>query len=214
MTKEVLQAYGVGAKSHLFYNDGGLERLTMAFPQDEPDSSGEGWQTVRVKLRSLAEKRLMLLEPARGKLGFFGWRTVSSDTEEIVLTEGEFDAMSVYQATGIPTLSLPNGANGLREDLIGLLDRFDRIILWTDNDEAGRKGREKLVQKLGRRRCLVVLPRDEFDDLKDANAAVLAGVDLSDYIQRARPLPHAGVMKLADIEPEILHEIQHPTIGE
>jgi twinkle protein len=33
-----------------------------------------------------------------------------NDTRAIVVTEGEFDAMSVYQATGIPAVSLPCGA--------------------------------------------------------------------------------------------------------
>jgi len=33
-----------------------------------------------------------------------------SDPKTIVVTEGEFDAMAVYQATGFPAVSLPCGA--------------------------------------------------------------------------------------------------------
>lgn len=39
--------------------------------------------------------------------------TVGKDDRAIVITEGEFDAMAVYQETGIPAVSLPNGANHL-----------------------------------------------------------------------------------------------------
>lgn len=46
--------------------------------------------------------------------------------------------MSVYQATGIPSLSLPNGASSLPDEIISKLDRFEKIILWMDNDEAGK----------------------------------------------------------------------------
>ena len=214
LNEDVLRRYGVGAKTHNFYGDpADVDRLTMTFPQDLPDGSKVGWETVRVKLRSLAEKRLMLLEPNQGKTGFFGWRTVPAEATSVVLTEGEFDAMSVFQATGVPALSLPNGVNGLKDDLVEVLDRFERIYLWTDNDEPGRVGRQKLVKKLGRRRCFVVLPQDEFDEVKDANAALLAGADLKQYLDQAKPLPHDGLMKLADLKLDLLHEIKYPSIG-
>jgi twinkle protein len=38
---------------------------------------------------------------------------VNEQDKSIVITEGEFDAMAVYQETGIPAVSLPNGANHL-----------------------------------------------------------------------------------------------------
>ena len=45
--------------------------------------------------------------------GLFGLTTVTEQDKSIVITEGEFDAMAVYQETGIPAVSLPNGANHL-----------------------------------------------------------------------------------------------------
>ena len=35
-----------------------------------------------------------------GDWGLFGLHTVSDDATELVITEGEYDAMAVYQATG------------------------------------------------------------------------------------------------------------------
>lgn len=38
----------------------------------------------------------MRIEPAGAAPGIFGMHLVNPDTEEIVITEGEFDAMAVY----------------------------------------------------------------------------------------------------------------------
>jgi hypothetical protein len=34
--------------------------------------------------------------------------------KEVVLTEGEYDAMAVYQGTGMPAVSLPNGEDFIK----------------------------------------------------------------------------------------------------
>jgi len=43
----------------------------------------------------------------------FGLNVIPEDATEIIITEGEYDAMIAYQETGIPAISLPNGANNL-----------------------------------------------------------------------------------------------------
>ena len=57
------------------------------------------------------------------------------DAAELVITEGEYDAMAVYQATGRAAVSLPNGAASLPPAVLPLLERFKRIFLWCDGDE-------------------------------------------------------------------------------
>ena len=39
----------------------------------------------------------------------------------------------VYQATGLPTVSLPNGCRSLPVALLPSLERFERIVLWPAN---------------------------------------------------------------------------------
>jgi twinkle protein len=46
--------------------------------------------------------------------------------------------MAVHQATGLPALSLPNGAGNLPDVVIPFLDQFKKIILWMDNDAVGK----------------------------------------------------------------------------
>jgi len=38
------------------------------------------------------------------------------------------------QATGLPAVSLPNGARSLPVQVLPLLERFRRIYLWMDDD--------------------------------------------------------------------------------
>lgn len=72
------------------------------------------------------------------------------------MTEGEFDAMAVYEATGLPAVSLPNGASNLPAQLVGYLEKVERIYLWMDNDEAGQMNIESFVNKLGPKRTYIV----------------------------------------------------------
>lgn len=83
--------------------------------------------------------------PSGGQKGFFGLNICKDTDKTIVLTEGEFDAMAVYQQTGIPALSLPQGATNLPESLIPYLKRFEKIVLWMDNDEAGILNTSKIA---------------------------------------------------------------------
>jgi twinkle protein len=43
---------------------------------------------------------------------------VPKDVESLVITEGEFDAMAVFQQTKIPALSLPFGASHMPDYLV------------------------------------------------------------------------------------------------
>lgn len=56
--------------------------------------------------------------------------------------------MAVYQATGIPAVSLPNGASSLPLEVLPLLERFEKVYLWMDHDGPGQAGVDKFVEKL------------------------------------------------------------------
>mgnify|MGYP003913160153 CR=1 FL=1 len=112
----------------------------------------------RIKVRSVEQKSWQRLDPPGGGFGFFGWHTVPHNASELIITEGEFDAMAVYQATGRPAVSLPNGCRSFPTELLVLLEKFDTIYLWMDNDGPGREGAEMFARKLGVERCLLVQP--------------------------------------------------------
>ena len=158
----------------------------------------------------------MRLYPAGASWGLFGLHTVPADSPCVVITEGEYDAMAVYQATGYPAVSLPNGASSLPVDVLPLLERFKEIYLWMDDDVAGREGAAKFARKLGTFRCLIVPSYIDGEGgretmrVKDANDALRMGVDMTAMLKSARRLPHAKIATFADYKDVILHELMNP----
>ena len=104
---------------------------------------------------------------------------------EIVITEGEIDALSIFESTGIPALSVPfGGGGGKKHNWIDgeyhNLDRFERIYLCLDQDEPGELAEHTILSRLGAHRCFRVrLPH------KDANDALREGTDIERYIKEA-----------------------------
>jgi twinkle protein len=155
---EVLTKYGVGCATYRFPEGNTYVSATcVTFPwvmsreeldqQDkelrtttllDPDKALGPWITRRVKARAWQKKEWQRLDPPGGGWGLFGLHTVPAEAKEVVLTEGEYDAMAVYQATGMPAVSLPNGAGSLPLDVLPLLERFERVYLWMDNDAPGQ----------------------------------------------------------------------------
>jgi twinkle protein len=104
--KTTLEKYLVGATIYSFQEDNNpewIETPCITFPW--MDYFGGQWLISRIKARAVHRKEWMRLDPSGGEWGLFGWHTIPQQAEEIVLTEGEFDAMSVWQETGVPAIS-------------------------------------------------------------------------------------------------------------
>jgi len=102
----------------------------------------------------------------------------------VILTEGEFDTIA-YGQMGFPNVvSVPNGAEAFLDEWTDDLEQFNEVYISFDMDEAGRKGAERVAEKLGRYRCLnVLLP------LKDVNDCLKAGftnAEMTEILARAK----------------------------
>lgn len=76
--------------------------------------------------------------------GFFGQQLFNADLlSEIIITFGEFDALAAYQMLGgRPVVSVTNGDDSAQNQFRSQyhwLNKFDRIILVPDNDDACRR---------------------------------------------------------------------------
>lgn len=93
--------------------------------------------------------------------------------EEVVLTEGEFDAIVLsqmgYKALGVP------GATQWNESWNNYVRDAKRVWAVFDNDDAGRKGAEKIRELVGPRCTALTIPPKTPGDDDDAN-------DISDWI--------------------------------
>lgn len=193
------------------------EKASSSGEDGDADPKEHTFVTRRIKARALENKAWQRLDPPGGAWGFFGYHTVPRGCKEVVITEGEYDAMAVWQATGRPAISLPNGCRSLPVEALPLLEDFDKIFLWMDNDGPGQEGAELFARKLGLERCYLVRPTlansgvDTEDRLpKDANEALLGGFDLDTIVRDAKLTPHERILSFDDLRQEVLHEILNP----
>ena len=63
--------------------------------------------------------------------------SMNTDDKEKNLRVDETADVTVDMNWDLPVISLPNGCNSLPIELIPLLDRFEIIYLWLDNDKSG-----------------------------------------------------------------------------
>ena len=129
----------------------------------------------------------------------------------LVITEGEIDALSLYEAGVHNVVSVPSGCNNM--DWVTLcwewLESFNEIILFGDSDEPGTEMVSTLMRRLGEDRCMV--PK-EYPELlyngkhfnrscKDANEILLCyGPEgLKSLVDACEPAPIKGVLEVATI---------------
>jgi twinkle protein len=149
---------------------------------------------VNVKFRD-AEKNFKLVKDA--ELIFYGLDMIKGK-KWCVITEGEMDALSLYESGVFHACSVPNGANVGRNNLSYLdncVDAFkgmEKIYLALDKDTAGLSLQDQLTRRLGRSRCLIV---EYPNGYKDANEVLMDfGIDtLKECFDNAKPLPVEGI---------------------
>ena len=97
-------------------------------------------------------------------------------TKTLVITEGEMDAMSIYEAQPnyYAVVSVPNGAAAAKKAIqknYEYVTTFDKVILCMDDDEAGRKAAEEAAGVLPPGKAFIGF----LGDYKDASDALQAG---------------------------------------
>lgn len=138
-----------------------------------------------------------------------------------IITEGEFDALSFYEAGYHNVVSVPNGANTNLEWLDDYQeDYFDdkeTIYIASDTDTKGEVLKNELLRRFGVERCKVV---EYGEGCKDANEHLVkyGQKSLCKCIENARLIPVDGVFTLSDIESrmDVLYQTglkQGATIG-
>ena len=134
------------------------------------------------------------------------------EKKELIITEGEIDAMSFIEAgfknvVSVPDGAPPVGANNLDTKLKflndGLVDGFSSFVLAIDSDEPGKAFELVLADRLGRHRCLrVSYP----EGCKDANDVLVRhGVEGVQALYESRRLfPIDGLFTVDDVFDSIL----------
>lgn len=179
----------------------------------------DGDRCVLIKMRNLARGKdgRRFSRTTGGHSALFHGDDVSGEAS-VVLVEGEMDAISVWQAGVRAVASTSLGANAKipEEWRLALADATD-IVLWYDDDDAGRDAIAALVAAYGADRCRIACLSEDVRDRvlertgrapKDANDLLVAfGKEgrgeayaiISDVIQKAVPVALDGIVSASTL---------------
>ena len=200
----VLRAYRVQQMTHSKFG------ASIVFPIfDERALAVDLVKYLAVKRGDDGKKMIWATADSRPHL--FGWQAVSKDARNVVITEGEIDALTIA-GWGHAALSIPSGVKNLDwiEHDFDALARFDRIYLCTDTDAPGHACAEAIAARLGRERCFrVTIPV-----YKDANEAECSGKflgpDFDECLDAAKTLDPAELRNASEYAEELWQEL-NPT---
>lgn len=192
---ETLRLSGVGVVSW-FIPAKQAKCPAIAFPYRKP-----GGAVVNIKFRTIDKEFAQI---KNGEKILFGWDRVDTSAAQLVITEGEIDALSLTEAQIENAVSVPAGASDRKWDFLEdpELAKFTRIILAGDRDEKGSALCDELARRFGYERCWKV---EWPADCKDANDVLCkySEDDLRKCVECAKPYPISGLYTFDDFENDI-----------
>ena len=165
---------------------------------------------INIKYRG-ANKSFKLYSGA--ELVFWNFDAILNN-KEIVICEGEMDALAFVTSHVDNVVSVPNGAgNNLQylENYIDVFDNVEKIYICTDNDSKGIELRDELVRRLGFDRCYIVDlqgKKDANDFLKDVGSASLV-----EQLKKAKQKQVDGLIAIDSMRNELLEFFQNGEAG-
>jgi twinkle protein len=133
----------------------------------------KGGQITGAKIRQ--QDKVFSWEGSNPDSRFFGQQLFPPTGKRVVITEGEFDAMSCYQAMpGWPMVSIPNGAQAAKKAIqkqMEWLQGYEEVVLFFDSDDAGRAAAAEAASVLPPGKVKIA----SLADFKDASEALVAG---------------------------------------
>ena len=186
-----------------------------------PYYSADGLSCEMAKfLRKEKGKKKKMWSSADTDKTLFGKHLTSDNAHTLIITEGEIDAMSIWQAIGLEdhgVASVPFGAkweseSGSDPNLewiqndFDYLSRFESIILAMDSDEAGQNATKSIVKRLGRERCKSI----DLGEHNDANEALQKDFDIKKAILEAKPFEPENLKNATSYEAELRDRYFNP----
>lgn len=154
----------------------------------------------------------------------FNMDNVSFNTP-LYITEGQMDAMALYEAGIKNVVSVPMGCNNLDwvNNCWDWLEKFKQFVLFGDSDACGLEMMNTLMRRLGEDRCMIppdypeciVDGKDIGRICKDANEILFSyGKEmLYKFACQCEPVPIKGVINLGNVQPVDQMQIQRILTG-
>ena len=161
-TFEYLPQRGITKETFKFY-----DCKTKVGIEGNPISVGFHYSASKAtKVRLIGEKTFYWV--GTSKPGLFGLDKFAAGSHKVVtITEGELDALSLYQVLRTPVVSVQSASSAVRDCSVDyeFLNSFERIYLAFDSDAPGREATQRVAKLFDYNKVFVV----KFSNRKDAN---------------------------------------------
>ena len=145
----------------------GTYRGSIAFPYYKYETP-IGYKT-RKPMKDPGKPKMMSISGSKPYL--FNRQNIKDDIRtELIICEGEFDAMVIYQCGFENVVSVGAGANALPtlvEQAKDFLDEFTTLIIVSDNDDAGRSMDKFFIEEFGDKAKLIDKKLYERNDINE-----------------------------------------------
>jgi len=209
-------------------NDASIARFRLGVSCDEkgawlsmPHFSGN--DLANIKYRSLPPQGKSFRRESGCKSILFNESAIVKHAE-IIITEGEIDAITLIQNGFENVVGATLGANGFDAEWVDSLAKMKKIFLCYDSDATGQSGAAGAAKRLGYNRCFnVKLPTKDANDfflksnakdfgecLKSANDFALPGViscqTAFDLLQASQKETKSGIVTQWDSVNRLIHQ--------
>lgn len=213
-----------------FFNKRGISKYTLDrmyvgngalwVGQDKPLENFIAFQYIKNNMRVNTKYRNSKKEMRQDKNGekcFYNWDRIK-DAKDIFITEGEMDALAMFECGYESVTSVPDGAPApsnndlsnkfsfLTDEFFEICDKADRIFLMTDKDINGVFLESELRRRIDIEysKCHQVIYPDDCKDINDV--LVKYGEDeVNNVINNSKPYPVDGVKTFGDYREDILN---------
>lgn len=165
------------------------------------------------KVKEWKGRMIKGVNSSTGKNVFYGMQNAIDFDKPLVIVEGEYELLTLVECGYDNVVSIPSGASSVDfvDNCWEFLDEFKDIILWYDNDEAGKKGSKLMSKKLIKWNLKNI---ESFE--KDANEVLIkhGKEKVLEYIKNAKEVKLDGISDLSsDVKREKMSEIEAISCG-
>ncbi len=148
--------------------------------EGKPVAIGFEYPNGSFKVRSFDQKDFTWVTPEgrEHEPGLFGRERFSAGEHKyITITEGEFDALALYQTIRAPVVSVQSASSAVRDCSAdrAFLNSFERVYLAFDGDKPGREAADRVAKLFDYNKVYQL----KFDKFKDANEFLIANEESS-----------------------------------
>lgn len=160
-----------------------------------------------VKMRTLPPAKKGFKRLLGGESSLYNADILDQKLDYVIIAEGESDTVALWSKGFQNIVGVPIGAGGIKTEWIDLLDKFGKIILVYDNDDAGHLGAQKFAARLGIERCFQVRFPVEYNDVNDYFMKGKTANDFKVLLDNAEPFDVEHVQSLGSLIQQTIRKL-------